>query len=95
MICVSDVVTDLVEILASDPNAEVRYKTVAALARFADRDSRAGAAVARAAHYDPDLAIRHVAQAVADGGQVHVRRRKALCGARRAAAVGSQRAVAG
>src|SRR5215468_9261938 len=41
-ICVTDVVTDLVEILASDPNVEVRHKTVAALARFIGRESRAG-----------------------------------------------------
>src|SRR5215469_3827804 len=46
-ICISDVVTDLVEILASDPNVEVRHKTVAALARFIGRDGRAGQAIAR------------------------------------------------
>src|SRR5262245_66338102 len=33
-ICVTDVVTDVIEILASDPNAEVRHKALAALARF-------------------------------------------------------------
>src|SRR5262249_40315846 len=53
-ICVTDIVTDLVEILASDPNAEVRHKTVAALARFIGRDSRAPEAIARAADRDPD-----------------------------------------
>jgi hypothetical protein len=76
-ICVTDVVTDLIEIMTSDPNAEVRHKTVAALARFVGRDGRAGQAIARAAHHDPDPAIREVAQAVADSGQAHVRRRKA------------------
>jgi hypothetical protein len=76
-ICVTDVVTDLVEILASDPNAEVRHKTVAALARFIGRDGRAGEAIARAAHHDPDTAIRDVARAVAESGQPHVHRRKA------------------
>jgi hypothetical protein len=92
--CVADVVTDLVEILASDPNAEVRHKTVAALARFVGRDSRAGEAIADAAHHDPDPAIRHVAGAVADSGQPHVCRRKAaLRDVRRAKAVGSRRAV--
>jgi hypothetical protein len=76
-ICVTDVVTDLVEILASDRNADVRHKTVAALARFMGRDGRAGEAIARAAHHDPDPAIRRVAQVVADSGQPHVGRRKA------------------
>ena len=76
-ICVTDVVTDLIEIMTSDPNAEVRHKTVAALARFMGRDGRAGQAIVRAAHHDPDPAIRDVAQAVADSGRPHVRRRKA------------------
>ena len=76
-ICVTHVVTDLIEIMTSDPNAEVRHKTVAALARFMGRDGRAGRAIVRAAHHDPDPAIRDVAQAVADSGRPHVRRRKA------------------
>jgi len=84
-ICVTDVITDLVDILASDPNAEVRHKTVAALALFVGRDSRAGEAIARAAHHDTDTAIRDVARAVANSGQPHVHRRKAaLRDARRA-----------
>src|SRR6266581_4450160 len=33
-LCVADVVTDLVDILASDPSPEVRHKTVAVLVRF-------------------------------------------------------------
>ena len=76
-ICLPEVVTDLLEILGSDPNAEVRHKTVAALARFMGRDSRARDALAWAAHHDPDPAIRYVAGTVADSGQPHVRRRKA------------------
>jgi hypothetical protein len=76
-VCVADVVTDLVEILASDRNAEVRHKTVAALARFIGRDGRASEAIARAGRHDSDPAIRVVAQAVVDSGQPHVRRRKA------------------
>ncbi len=76
-ICVTDVVTDLVEILACDPNAEVRHKTVVALSRFLARDSRAGEAIARAAHHDPDTAIRYVAHPVADSGQPHHSGRKA------------------
>jgi HEAT repeats len=76
-ICVTDVVTDLVEILASDHNADVRHKTVAALARFIGRDTRASEAIARAGCHDPDLAIRVVAQAVVQSSQPHVRRRKA------------------
>jgi HEAT repeat protein len=76
-ICVTDVVTDLVEMLAADSNAAVRHKTVAALARLAGRDSRAGAAITYAARNDPDPAIRRVAQAVADRGALHVGRRTA------------------
>jgi hypothetical protein len=52
-ICVTDVVTDLIEILGSDPNAEVRHKTVAALARFIGRDGRA-----RDAMTGPPITIR-------------------------------------
>src|SRR5215467_15093530 len=55
-VCVPDVVTDLVEILAFDSNPEVRHKSVAALARFVDRDVRAGEAIARSARNDPDPA---------------------------------------
>jgi HEAT repeat protein len=76
-ICVPDVVTDLVEILAADPNAEVRHKSVAALARFIGRDARPGAAIARAARHDQDPAIRAVAQSIMETGQPHVRCRKA------------------
>ena len=84
-ICVADVMTDLVEMLASDPDAEVRHKAVVALARFLGRDSRAGEAIARAAACDPDPAVRYVARAVADRGQPHHRGRKAaLRDARRA-----------
>src|SRR5215467_14768069 len=84
-ICVTEVVTDLVAILGSDRNAEVRHKTVAALARFLGRDVRAREAIERATDDDPDPAIRAVAQAVVDSGQPHVRRRKsALRDVRRA-----------
>jgi hypothetical protein len=76
-ICVTDVVTELVEILGSDPSAEVRHKTIAALARFIGRDGRARDAITWVAHHDPDPAIRYVAGTVADSGQPHVRRRKA------------------
>jgi HEAT repeats len=76
-ICVTEVVTDIIETLASDPNPEVRHKAIAALARFIDRDGRAGDAIARAAHHDSDAGIRRVAQVVADSGQPHVRSRKA------------------
>src|SRR5215470_5183804 len=84
-ICVTDVVTDLIEIMTSDPNAEVRHKTVAALARFIDRDARAGQAIARAAHHDPDPAIRDAVQVAADSSRPHVLpRRTALRNVRRA-----------
>ena len=76
-ICVSDVVTELIETMTFDPSAEVRHKTVVALARFIGRDCRADQAILRAAHYDPDPAIRDVAQEVVDSGRPHVRRRKA------------------
>ena len=84
-ICVTAVVTDVTEILASDPNPEVRHKALAVLARFIDRDGRAGDAIARAAHHDSDAAIRRAAQVVVFSGQPHVRSRKAaLRDARRA-----------
>src|SRR5215470_10981603 len=73
-ICVTDVVTDLVEILASDPNAEVRHKTVAALARFIGRDSRAPEAIARAAHHEKIHANRYAAHAVTESRLEHVDR---------------------
>src|SRR5262249_41311410 len=76
-LCVTDVVTDLIGILACDPSAEVRHKTVAVLVRFLHRDGRAGQAIARAASDDPDAAIRLVARTVADRGEPHVRGRKA------------------
>jgi hypothetical protein len=84
-IAVDGVVTDLVEILASDRNAEVRHKSVAALARFMGRDGRAGEAIARAAAHDPDPAIRTVAQTVMNTGQPHILRgQSALRDVRRA-----------
>src|SRR5262249_37612241 len=76
---VTDVVGDLARIMAADPNAEVRYKTVAALARLRDRDGRAGEALALAASDDPDAAVRHAAEHVAAG----VRPRKAALRAAR------------
>jgi hypothetical protein len=68
-ICVTEVVTDVIETLASDPSPEVRHKAIAALARFIGRDDRAGEAIACAAHHDSDAAIRRAAQVVADSGQ--------------------------
>jgi HEAT repeat protein len=89
-ICVADVVTDLVETLPSDPNAEVRHKIVVALSRFFSRDRRAGEAIARAADGDPDPAVRYVARAIVDSGRPHHRGRKAaLRDARRAHRIGS------
>jgi hypothetical protein len=76
-LAVAEVVRDLMDMLARDPSAEVRHKTVAVLARFVDRDGRARDAIGRAANTDPDSAIRRVAQEVADTGQPHVPRRKA------------------
>src|SRR5215831_1478351 len=73
-ICVTDVVTDLIEIMTSDPNAEVRHKTVAALARFISRDGRAGQAIARAAPHDPDPTIREVAGTGSGGREARGRR---------------------
>jgi HEAT repeat protein len=76
-LCVPDVVTELTNVLTLDPNAEVRHKAIAALARFLDRDGRARHAIARTANEDPDAAIRLAAQSVVDSGQPHVRGRKA------------------
>jgi hypothetical protein len=63
--------------LGSDPNVEVRHKTVAALARCIGRDSRVREALTWATHHEPDPAIRYVARTAADTGQPHVRGRKA------------------
>jgi hypothetical protein len=83
---VADVVTDLAVLLASDPSAEVRHKTVGVLARFMDRDERARDAIGRTATDDPDSAIRQVAQTVVVTGRPHIPRRKsALRDARRQA----------
>jgi hypothetical protein len=76
-ICVSHVVGDLVRLLASDTNPEVRHKTVVALGRFLDRDVRAPEAVARAAQTDLDAAVRLVARDMTSSGQPHHRGRKA------------------
>lgn len=76
-ICVSDVVGDLVRLLASDANPGVRHKTVVALGRFLDRDIRAPEAVARAAQTDPDAAVRLIAGEMIRSGQPHHRGRKA------------------
>jgi hypothetical protein len=73
---VAGVVTDLAGILAADPSAEVRHKTVAVLARFMDREGRARDAIGRAATDDPDAAIRQVAQTVVATGRPHIPRRK-------------------
>jgi HEAT repeat protein len=74
---VSDVVGDLVRLLASDANPEVRHKTVVALGRFLDRDIRAPEALARAAQTDPDAAVRLIAGEMIRSGQPHHRGRKA------------------
>jgi len=76
-LCVTDVVTDLIEMLARDANAEVRHKAIVALSRFIARDARAGEAIARAALHDPDAAICYVAQGAAHSGQPHHSDRKA------------------
>jgi hypothetical protein len=76
-ICVSDVVGDLVRLLASDTNPEVRHKTVVALGRFLGRDVRAPEAVARAAQTDLDAAVRLVARDMVSRGRPHHRGRKA------------------
>ena len=55
---------DLADILASDPSAEARHKTVAVLARFVGRDGRAAEAIARATQIYSDAAIRQVTRAV-------------------------------
>ena len=85
-LCVADVVTDLIDILASDPSAEVRHKTVILLARFVGRDARVGEAIARASIEDPDSAIRHVARGIVEPGQPQgpvLRRKRALRAVRR------------
>jgi HEAT repeat protein len=70
-------VGDLVRLLASDTNPEVRHKTVVALGRFLDRDIRTPEAVAKAAQTDPDAAVRLIARDMISSGQPHHRGRKA------------------
>jgi len=70
----SDVAPHLVDVLAADPSAEVRHKTIPVLLRLADRDAREHAAVARAAEGDPDDLVREVASRALLGE--HVRARK-------------------
>jgi hypothetical protein len=85
---VVDAVSDLARLLATDANADVRHKAVAALARFLDRDSRVRVIMADVAHRDRDTAVRAVAQSVADSGRPHIHRRKrALRETRRTARV--------
>jgi HEAT repeats len=76
-ICVTDVVADLIEMLVSDPSPDVRHKTLIALGRFLERDTRAPEAVARTAQSDPDAAVRLVANEMARSGQPYHRSRKA------------------
>lgn len=73
-LCVDDVVPRLVEVLESDPAVELRHKAIPVLLRFAHRDSRARAAVERAALDDRDALVREVTS-LALSGQ-HVRARK-------------------
>lgn len=88
-ICISDTVTELLQVLSSDPSAEVRHKTVVALTRFLGSDNRAGEAIARAAGSDPDPAVRYVARTVADSRQPHHSgRKKALRDEQRARRTG-------
>jgi len=76
-ICVTDVVGDLIELLAFDPSPDVRHKTLVALGRFLERDTQAPEAVARTAQSDSDAAIRFVAREMASSGQPYHRSRKA------------------
>jgi hypothetical protein len=82
---VTAVVTDLVEMLASDHSADVRHKKGAALARFVGRDGRASEAIVHAAPHHADLAMGVVAPSVVDSDLPQFRGRKAaLRDARRA-----------
>lgn len=83
-LCIADVVGDPIDILASDPSAEVRYKTIMLLSRFVGRNARASEAILRASFEDPDCAIHHVAQHHVEHGQPLVcRRKRALRAVRR------------
>lgn len=66
-LCIAEVVPDIVGVLESDPDAELRTKAIPTLLRLAGRDRRAWDAIGRAAENDPDGIVR---QAAAD----------ALCG---------------
>ena len=73
-LCVTDVVAGLVEVLESDPCAELRLKTVPMLMRLTE-DQRARTAVERAATDDRDAVVRHVAAEALEGRVVLPRKR--------------------
>jgi hypothetical protein len=75
---VSDVVTDLIEVLDGDPNPKVRHAAVLVIARLAARDARVVDVLARVAREDVDPLVRKVALAVVQGRRRDVRSRKAL-----------------
>jgi hypothetical protein len=60
-LCVADVVEALIEVVAGDPNPELRTKAIPMLMRLSDRDDRARVAIERAAAKDPDELIRRAA----------------------------------
>ena len=66
-LCVADVVPILSSVLATDSSPEVRHKVVPLLLCLSDRDSRARAALERAAVSDDDPLIRKVAYAALQG----------------------------
>ncbi len=74
----SDVVTDLIQVLDGDPNPKVRHGAVLVIARLAARDARVVDVLARVAREDVDPLVRKVALAVVEGRWRDVRSRKAL-----------------
>jgi hypothetical protein len=81
-LCAADVVPYLVEVLESDPSAELRHEAIPILLPLAVADHRAGQAVVRAADRDADALVRDVARRSLAGE--HIRARKAYVGGARA-----------
>ncbi len=78
VLCASDVVTDLIQVLDRDPNPKVRHGAVLVVARFMVRDARVVDVLALVARDDVDPLVRQVALAVVEGRRRDVRSRKAL-----------------
>jgi hypothetical protein len=74
-LCVTDVVPLVIDLLESDPQAELRLKAARTLLGLAARDERAQAALERAGERDPDAVVRSCAREAARGRLVVPKKR--------------------